>query len=85
LTIGINSSKIKENKENNRMAELLKSERPEYVTNDMLIFLDELRESGITNMWGARPYVLDEFPELSKDQAGHVVTYWMKTFGNEDR
>ena len=26
-------------------------ERPEFVTEEHLIFLDNLRESGVTNMW----------------------------------
>ena len=62
-----------------------KFERPEFVTNDMLEFLDELRESGDTNMFGARPYVLEEFPELTRQEASRVLTYWMETFGNLDR
>ena len=62
-----------------------KFERPEFVTNDMLEFLDELRESGDTNMFGARPYVLEEFPELTRQEASGVLTYWMETFGNLDR
>jgi len=55
--------------------------KPEYLTDEMLVYLDELRESGETNMFGARPYVMDEFPELTKEQAGKVLSYWMATFG----
>jgi hypothetical protein len=55
-------------------------DRPEFVTEDMLEYLDELRESGITNMFGARPYVEEEFPELSSGNAGKVLIYWMHTF-----
>jgi hypothetical protein len=29
---------------------------PEFVTDDMLEFLDRLRKSGVTNMFGAKPY-----------------------------
>jgi len=61
-----------------------KGERPEFVTDAdeclYLGFLDDLRESGETNMYGAVPYLLDEFTELSKDQAGQVLFYWMHTF-----
>ena len=57
-----------------------KIERPSFVTNEQLEFLDKLRESGGTNMFGARPYVVEEFPELSYGEAGKVVSYWMKTF-----
>ena len=58
-------------------------DRPEVVTDEHLDFLDELRDSGITNMYGAGPYLLDEFPELNKDEGSQVLRYWMKSF--EDR
>jgi hypothetical protein len=64
---------------------MTKADRPKYVTDEHLDYLDSLRESGVTNMFGARPYLMREFPELLKDEAGHVVTYWMKTFGDKDR
>ena len=66
--------------EENKMEENF--ERPEFVTDDMLSFLDDLRESGETNMFGARPYLLEDFPELARQEAGNVLSYWMKTFGN---
>ena len=44
-------------------------------------YLDELRESGETNMYGARPYLQDMFPELGdKDDAEAVLKEWMATF-----
>lgn len=54
--------------------------RPEFVTEDHLTFLDDLRKSGVTNMFGARPYVMDYDERLSPQQAWAVVSYWMKTF-----
>lgn len=59
--------------------------KPEKLTEEHLIFLDELRESGETNMWGARPYVQREFPELSKNEASAILTYWMRTFEGRQR
>ena len=44
-------------------------------------YLDVLRESGVTNMFGARPYLMDEFPDLEKDEAGKLLSEWMETFG----
>ena len=43
-------------------------------------YLDTLRESGVTNMYGAAPYLQQEFPELSYDhaQAVYVLQRWMK-------
>ena len=59
-----------------------KTERPEFVTESHLLMLDELRESGVTNMLEARPYVKGGFPGLSTNDAGEVLAYWMKTFGD---
>ena len=59
--------------------------RPEFVLDEQLEYLDNLRESGETNMFGATPYLVDEFPELSKQEARKILTYWMETFGNESR
>lgn len=42
-------------------------------------FLDELRESGVTNMFGATPYIKKEFG-LSRDGAEAVLKSWMRTF-----
>ena len=44
-------------------------------------FLDGLRESGITNMWGASAHLEDEFPELNKQEAKAVLLAWMDQFG----
>jgi len=52
---------------------------------ECLDYLDNLRESGVTNMFGARPYVQQEFPDLTKEQAGQVLTYWMRTFGTRKK
>ena len=48
-------------------------------------FLDELRKSGVTNMFGAAPYLRQEFPELQDDpkQAVEILRAWMNTY--EDR
>lgn len=48
-------------------------------TEEQLIFLDELRESGETNMWGSPAYVQSEFG-VGKKQAGDIVQNWMETF-----
>ena len=60
-------------------------ERPEIEDlDDMLVYLDELRESGDTNMWGAAPWVATEFG-LDRAEAKAVTIYWMDTFGSESR
>lgn len=42
-------------------------------------FLDALRESGITNMFGAAPYVQDVFG-CNRWDARDLVIEWMETF-----
>ncbi len=57
--------------------------KPDFCSGDelqnMLYFLDGLRESGATNMFGAAPYLVDEF-DLTKSEARTIVIYWMETF-----
>lgn len=43
-------------------------------------YLDALRESGITNMFGAGPYVERAFG-LKRQEARDVLVEWMQTFG----
>ena len=42
-------------------------------------YLEQLRHSGVTNMFGAVPYLQQEFPELSYDraQAVYILREWM--------
>jgi hypothetical protein len=44
-------------------------------------YLDELRDSGETNMFGAGPYLVETFEELNKAQAKAIALDWMETFG----
>ena len=47
---------------------------------DYFIFLDNLRESGVVNMFGASEYVSDEFG-ISKSEARKILTDWMMAYG----
>lgn len=42
-------------------------------------FLDELRGSGVTNMFGAGPYLV-EFFGVSRKEAHEILSDWMNTF-----
>ena len=42
-------------------------------------YLDALRESGVTNMYGASPYLQDQF-DLSKGEAREILMAWMKQY-----
>lgn len=57
----------------------IKVERPAVVTNKMLEYLYALRASRITNMFGAAPYVEENFG-VSIKSARVVLSYWMETF-----
>jgi len=58
--------------------------RPDVVTDEHLEFLDDLRESGETNMFGAGTYIQSHFG-VDKRVAKEITLYWMRTFGDEDR
>lgn len=53
---------------------------PEVLTGEHLVYLDDLRLSGDTNMFGAGSYLEVEFVDLSRREARAVLSYWMKTF-----
>lgn len=40
---------------------------------------DELRDSGLINMFGAAQFLECEFPELSYDKAASVLHCWMES------
>ena len=42
-------------------------------------FLDDLRESGVTNMFGAGDYIRVEFG-VSRAEAGKLLTKWTQSF-----
>lgn len=45
-------------------------------------YLNELRESGDTNMFGASPYIINEF-ELPSNEAKRLLSLWMSNFNRE--
>jgi len=44
--------------------------------NDYLI---DLRDSGVTNMWGAAPYIEREFG-VTRQEAKDILLEWIKSF-----
>ena len=48
--------------------------------DEYLRFLDGLRETGVTNMFGAATYLQQTYPELSGEDARKMLAYWMETF-----
>jgi len=45
-------------------------------------FLDDLRDSGVINMFGATPYLMEVFSNLSEVSAREILKSWMKTFSD---
>jgi hypothetical protein len=46
---------------------------------DVFYFLDDLRDSGVTNMFGAVPYIQDEFG-YDRTTSKSLLSEWMKTY-----
>jgi predicted KAP-like P-loop ATPase len=40
------------------------------------LYLNRLRESGDTNMWGASPYIQEQF-FVNRKEASKILTDWM--------
>ena len=46
---------------------------------DYFNYLNELRESGVTNMFGATDYLMDECG-IGKSEARKILAAWMKQY-----
>jgi hypothetical protein len=49
---------------------------------EVMSYLNDLRDSGVTNMFGAAPYVEQEF-EIEKREARRILSLWMSNFNEE--
>jgi hypothetical protein len=50
---------------------------------EMFRYLDVLRESGVTNMYGAGPYLVDAFG-LSRGDSHKVLAAWMRSYEKQE-
>ena len=46
-------------------------------------YLEELRKSGVTNMFGAAPYLMREF-DLDRQEAIKILNDWMHNYNRAD-
>lgn len=55
-------------------------------TNKYWIYLEELRRSGVTNMFGAVPYLMAAFEDegMTKREAHKILADWMEHYNRED-
>ena len=51
--------------------------------NKYWIYLENLRKSGVVNMYGAGPYLQKAF-DLSKHEAATILVDWMENYKEED-
>ena len=51
---------------------------------EYFVYLDNIRESGAINMFGAAPYLQDAFG-LSRYEAKDILLEWMDTFAERQR
>lgn len=52
-------------------------------TNKYWIYLEKLRRSGVTNMFGAAPYLQKEFG-LEREEAIKILVDWMNNYNRDD-
>lgn len=69
---------LQENNENNG-----NTRKTTPIENQVMCYLNELRESGATNMFGSTTYIIEEFPDLDKREAGRILSLWMENFNDE--
>ena len=51
--------------------------------NEVFLYLEELRESGETNMFGAVPYLQERF-QMHYEDAKDMLSLWMKSYNKDD-
>lgn len=52
-------------------------------TNVYWMYLEDLRRSGVINMFGATPYLMEEFG-LDKNKAKKILAEWMANYNSDD-
>lgn len=52
---------------------------PNGIKEEHMIYLNKLRESGVTNMFGATSYIEVKFG-VFKSEAKDILLFWMKHF-----
>ena len=54
----------------------------EQEVKEVFSYLKDLRDSGTTNMFGASPYLIEEFG-FDKRTAANYLVLWMQSYRNE--
>ena len=53
-------------------------------TNKYWLFLEQLRRSGVTNMYGAVPHLMVAFDGLTRQEATQILADWMRNYNPDD-
>ena len=59
----------------------IENKRPESYNESVEKYLDDLRESRVTNMLGASLFLEEDF-DMPKAEAHACLIFWMQTFSN---
>jgi len=63
----------------------MKNKTPEMEHEEIVAvfeFLDELRDSGVTNMFDSSSFIIEEF-NVNKERARELLMMWAKSFDTE--
>ena len=67
--------------QNNTVADPAASEKQDKERAEVFEYLDNLRLSGITNMFGAGPYIVARFDwRYTRDEARGLLKEWMASY-----
>lgn len=58
---------------------ILEKYKPEFVTKEHLVFMKELQESGVVNMFMSRPYIINRF-DCSDLEAKEIFSFYAKHY-----
>lgn len=47
---------------------------------DVMEYLNQLRHDGTTNMFGALPYIMQQFNDLGRKESQRILELWMSNF-----
>ena len=60
-------------------------EIPDSLKKEHLEYLDDLRNRGVVNMFGAANYLQAAFKGLKNKDARKILSYWIKTFSDRHK
>lgn len=56
------------------------ADQDQVLKQEIFDFLEDLKESGVINMWGAAPNIQEAFPQLSLKEAKQWLRKWISQY-----